>query len=75
VNESTIDRLEALAPTEPTVAPLARLQAEALRAAADRARMRAVPAFERGPAGAGVPRFSAFLFAPLESGGRASHPA
>jgi len=55
VSASVADRLDELARADPTAAPLARLQAEALRAAADNGWERAVPAFARAEAPPGTP--------------------
>ncbi|HEY7062414.1 MAG TPA: formate dehydrogenase accessory protein FdhE [Chloroflexota bacterium] len=49
------ERLAELARADPPVAPLALLQAEALRAAAEKAWAQAAPAFERAPGPDGVP--------------------
>ncbi|HBY94519.1 MAG TPA: hypothetical protein DEP84_11265, partial [Chloroflexi bacterium] len=50
MTEGTIERLEALARTDPTVAPLATLQATVLRSAAAAFWVEGVPALDRSRA-------------------------
>ena len=65
--EQTLARLDQLAQTDPTLAPLARLQAEAVRASADRAWEDGVPDLDRRQAEHGVPREIGFRHGQLDA--------